>query len=100
MNKHSISATFDEEAPVTQEDLDAGHLVLRQRDSDGRVLPLEENVTLALDRGVVEYYKRSAGEGYKQLMYETLKASAEQASLENILRKVIREELQASRSAG
>lgn len=98
MNKTSTSETFDDETPITQEDIDAGRLVLRQRGPNGRLLQRKKRVTLYLDASVVEHFKRLAGErGYQTLINETLKASIAQADIESILRKVIREELREGR---
>jgi len=94
MSKTSTSATFDEEAPITQADIDAGRLVPRQRASDGHTLPSKKRVTLYLDAAVIEHYKRLAGDrGYQTLINEALKLSLRQTDLESTLRKVIREEL-------
>ena len=64
MKKKSTTATFDDEAPVTQADIDAGKLVLRQRTA-GRVVQPKKRVTLYLDAVLVERFKRMAGDrGY------------------------------------
>jgi uncharacterized protein (DUF4415 family) len=93
MKKKSITATFDDEAPITQGDIDAGKLVLRRRTA-GRVVPLKKRVTLYLDAILVERFKRIAGDrGYQTLINETLKSSVHQADIADTLRQVIREEM-------
>ena len=92
-------ATFDENAPITQADIDAGKLVLHKRVA-GRLVQSKKRVTLYLDAALVEYFKAMAGErGYQTLINETLKTSLHQADLEGVLRKVIREELKGRKAA-
>lgn len=99
MNVKSTSATFDEDAPITQADIDAGRLVLRQR-VEGRAAPLKKRITLYLDVALVEHFKRLAGErGYQTLINETLRASVRHEDIEATLRRVIREELDTSKQA-
>jgi uncharacterized protein (DUF4415 family) len=75
MSKKSITATFDEDAPITRDDIDAGKLVLRKR-VEGRVVLRKKRVTLYLDAALVERFKEMAGErGYQTLINETLKTS-------------------------
>jgi hypothetical protein len=46
-----------------------------------------------VDTAVVEYFRsRAGGRGYQTLINEALKQAIEQESLEDILRRVIREE--------
>ena len=93
MKKKSTTATFNDEAPITQGDIDAGRLVLRKR-ATGRVVQPKKRVTLYLDAVLVERFKRLAGDrGYQTLINETLKTSVQQADMADILRKVIREEM-------
>ena len=50
-------------------------------------------LTMYLDTAVVEYFRsRSGGRGYQTLINEALKTSIEQEHLEDVLRRVIREE--------
>lgn len=52
-------------------------------------------VNLRLDTGVVAYFKTKAGgRGFQKLINETLKTKIRDQNLENVLRRVIREELQ------
>ena len=93
MNKKSTSKTFNDDAPITQTDIDAGKLVLVKREA-GRVVRPKMRVTLYLDAEVVERFKQQAGErGYQTLINETLKSAFQHADIEETIRKVIREEL-------
>ena len=99
MKKKSTTATFDDEAPITQADIDAGKLVLRRRTA-GRVVQPKKRVTLYLDAVLVERFKRIAGDrGYQTLINETLKSSVHQADLADTLRQIIREEMRGKRKA-
>lgn len=99
MKKKSTTATFDEDAPITQADMDAGKLILRKRIA-GRVVQPKKRVTLYLDAALVEQFKSMAGErGYQTLINETLRSSLHQTDLEEMLRKVIREELNTRKAA-
>lgn len=99
MKKRSTTASFDDEAPITQADIDAGRLVLRQRTA-GRVVQPKKRVTLYLDAALVERFKRIAGDrGYQTLINEALKSSVHQADLADTLRQVIREEMRGKSKA-
>jgi uncharacterized protein (DUF4415 family) len=99
MKKKSTTPTFDEDAPITQGDIDAGKLVLRQRTA-GRVIQPKKRVTLYLDAVLIERFKRMAGDrGYQTLINETLKSSVHQADIAEILRQVIREEMRGPKAA-
>lgn len=99
MSKKSTTAIFDEDAPITQADIDAGRLVLRKRVGGRAALP-KKRVTLYLDAALVERFKEMAGErGYQTLINETLKSSLQQSDMEATIRKVIREELKPRKAA-
>ncbi|MGH7450897.1 MAG: BrnA antitoxin family protein [bacterium] len=54
-------------------------------------------VNLSLDAGIAAYFKTQAGgRNFQKLINEALKAKIREQSLENILRRVIREELQGT----
>ncbi len=100
MKKKSTTATFDENAPITQGDIDAGKLVLRKRMAGGGVVLPKKRVTLYLDAALVERFKDMAGDrGYQTLINETLKTSLHQADIETTIRKVIREDLKGRKAA-
>src|SRR6056297_344555 len=97
MNKDSISKTsMDDEYPeVTQADFDRA--VLRQ---GLKSVEKKKRITIMLDARVISYFKSKAGKkGYQTLINESLKKiiaedQTDQPNLENMLRKVIREELE------
>ena len=99
MSKKSTTAIFDEDAPITQEDIDAGKLVLCQRVA-GRAVQPKKRLTLYLDAALVERFKAMAGErGYQTLINETLKNALQQTDIESMIRKAIREELKGQKAA-
>jgi len=56
-------------------------------------------VNIFLDANVVAYFKAQAGRrGYQTLINEALKESIQLQDLENIIRRVVREELQSAKS--
>ena len=99
MKKKSTTPSFDSDAPITQSDIDAGKLVLRQRVA-GRVVQPKKRVTLYLDAALVERFKAMAGDrGYQTLINETLKSSVLQVDIAETLRQVIREEMGGRKAA-
>jgi len=60
----------------------------------GKVVPRgKRRLTMYLDAAIVEFFKARAGErGYQTLINEALKQAIERESLEDALRRVIREE--------
>lgn len=57
--------------------------------------PRKQQITLLLDTTLIEYFKAKAGEpGYQTLINDTLRQAIERDTLEETLRRVIREELQ------
>ena len=93
MKKKSTTATFDPDTPITQADIDVGALIPTKRIA-GRAVTPKKRVTLYLDAALVDEFKRRAGaRGYQTIINETLKTSLSQASLEGVLRRVIREDL-------
>jgi uncharacterized protein (DUF4415 family) len=58
-------------------------------------------VNILLDAEIVEYFKAEAGgRGYQTLINETLKESIHAKGLETVLRRVLREEMQAANANG
>ena len=99
MKRKSTTATFDEDTPITQAEIDAGKLILRKR-AAGRGLQPKKRVKLYLAVSVIEHFKRLAGErGYQTLINETLSSALAQADIEATIRKVIREELKGKKAA-
>lgn len=100
MKRRSTTKTFDEDAPITQGDIDAGKLLLRKRDASGRVVQPKKRVTLYLDAALVEHFKTLAGDrGYQTLINETLKTALRQTDIETTIRRAIREELKDRKAA-
>ena len=99
MNNDSSSPTFDkqDEYPkVTQADMDRATFRVGLKPA-----PRKQRVTILLDTGLIEYFKAKAGErGYQTLINDTLRHAQERETLEETLRRVIREELHhAARSS-
>jgi uncharacterized protein (DUF4415 family) len=92
MNNYSSSPTSDErdEYPkVTQADINRATFRVGLTPA-----PRKQRVTILLDTGLVEYFKAKAGErGYQTLINDTLRQAKERETLEETLRRVIREEL-------
>lgn len=63
-------------------------------DPGGQALPRNKTrLTMYLDTAVVEYFRsRSGGRGYQTMINEALKQAIERENLEDVLRRVIREE--------
>ena len=77
----------------------AAHGVVRVA---GKVVPRgKTRLTMYLDAAIVEFFKARAGaRGYQTLINEALKQAIENESLENTLRRVIREEAATYRVGG
>ena len=92
MNNDSSSPTFDkqDEYPkVTQADMERATFRVGLKPA-----PRKQRVTILLDTGLIEYFKAKAGErGYQTLINDTLRHAQERETLEETLRRVIREEL-------
>lgn len=79
----------DEYLIVTQDELDRATLRV-----DRKPVPRKRRVTILLDTGLVEYFKAKAGErGYQTLINETLRQAVAGNDLEELLRRIIREEM-------
>ena len=93
MNNGSSLPTFDEQdeyPKVTQADIDRATFRVGLKPA-----PRKQRVTILLDTGLIEYFKAKAGErGYQTLINDTLRQAKERETLEETLRRVIREELQ------
>ncbi len=96
MSKQSIMKISKDPSgtPITQADIDSGKLKLVKRDASGALVKPKQRINIFLDSDTVQYFKSKAGErGYQTLINETLKQAIQADSLENIVRKAIREEL-------
>jgi len=69
-------------------------------DPEGGALPRNKTrLTMYLDTSVVEYFRsRSGGRGYQTMINEALKQAIERENLEDVLRRVIREEARPYRA--
>jgi uncharacterized protein (DUF4415 family) len=92
MNNYSSSPTsddHDEYPKVTQADMDRATFRVGLKPAARK-----QRVTILLDTGLIEYFKAKAGErGYQTLINDTLRQAKERETLEETLRRVIREEL-------
>ena len=99
MNNCSSSPTSDErdEYPkVTQADVDRATFRVGRKPA-----PRKQRVTILLETGIIEYFKAKAGErGYQTLINDTLRQAKERETLEETLRRVIREELHHDTCSG
>ncbi len=88
---------MDEYPEITQADFDRATLRQGLKPTEKK-----QRITIMLDAGLISYFKIKAGKrGYQTLINETLKNAVSsdttgQNGLEEILRKVIREELAVS----
>lgn len=80
----------DDDYPrVTQADLDRATFRVGRRPA-----PRKQRVTIMLDTGLIEYFKAQAGErGYQTLINDTLRRAVDRETLEDTLRRVLREEM-------
>jgi uncharacterized protein (DUF4415 family) len=94
-----------------QQSKSGGHSGRRERNNGGSTpadLPRADDasprgkvrLTMYLDTVVVDYFRsRAGGRGYQTLINEALKRAIEQENLENVLRRVIREEARPYQAA-
>ena len=103
--KNSSVLNPEDEAPdLTTLDLSKGWFERngqRISDEEGkaafRAMLGKRQVNMYLDVEVIEYFKAKAGgRGYQTLINETLRQAIERETLEQTLRRVIREELQGA----
>ena len=93
MNKRSTTTTLRGNTPLTQAEIDSGQLVLRTRNAGGQLEPLKQRINIYLDATIVEHFKKKAGaRGYQTLINEELKQSMQRESLEQTVRKAVRDE--------
>ena len=91
MNKKPISKMSDDYPKVTQKDIDRSVFRVGLKPA-----PKKQRVSIMLDTGVIEWFKKKAGvRGYQTLINNALKGLMEQASLEALIRRIVQEELKA-----
>ena len=91
MQDHDINLTDIPE--ITEEQMSRARLRI-----DGKPVPMEKvRVNILLDASVAAYFKTQAGgRGFQTLINEALKENIRNHDLENIMRRIIREELKAT----
>jgi uncharacterized protein (DUF4415 family) len=95
MRKRTLakSSTAREKNAPTRSKKVAGTTAVSPSPADEGALRGKTRLTMYLDVNVVEYFRtRAGGRGYQTLINETLRRAIEQENLENVLRRVIREE--------
>lgn len=93
VNKRYSLPISDDAPVVTQTMLDRARFRVGLQD-----MPRKQRVNIMLDTGVIAAFKAQAGErGYQTLINEALKQHLHQSEMEEILRKILREELSSSR---
>ena len=91
MNKKSTSRMSDDYPKVTQKDIDRSVFRIGLKPA-----PKKLRVSIMLDSGVIEWFKKKAGmRGYQTLINNALKGIMEQDGLENLIRRIVQEELKA-----
>jgi uncharacterized protein (DUF4415 family) len=97
---------FDDDAPpLTQADFDRARLRVGGQDASRaewqtavRARVGKRRVNIMLDAPIVEHFRALAGErGYQTLINDTLRRVIESEHLEADLRRIVREEIHASR---
>ena len=93
MNKRSTTSTLSNSPPLKQADIDSGNVVLRTRTARGQLQPPKQRINIYLDATIVEHFKKKADtRGYQTLINEELKHSMHRESLEQTVRKAVRDE--------
>jgi uncharacterized protein (DUF4415 family) len=73
---------------------ESGNAAATSRPDDEPLPHGKTRLTMYLDTAVVEYFRsRSGGRGYQTLINEALKQTIQRESLEDVLRRVLREEV-------
>lgn len=92
MSNSYSSPTFDDEddyPEITQTNIERAEFRVGLKPA-----PRKRRVTILLDTVLIEYFQAKAGDrGYQTLINEALRQAMERDSLEETLRRVIREEL-------
>ncbi len=92
MSNSYSSPTFDDEdeyPEITQANMERAEFRVGLKPA-----PRKRRVTILLDTVLIEYFQAKAGDrGYPTLINEALRQAMERDSLEETLRRVIREEL-------
>jgi len=92
MNRYyssEISDAYDEYPEVTQNDINRALFRTGLKPASSP----KQQITILLDTVLVEYFKAKAGDDYQKLINDTLRQAIEYQDMENMLRRLIREEL-------
>ena len=94
MNRKSSSKISDDAPIVTQADIDRARFRVNLQDA-----PRKQRVNIMLDTGGIAFFKTKAGDrGYQTLINEALNSYlglTEQPVTQELVRKIVREELAA-----
>ena len=95
MSKKSTSKTSDDYPEITQGDMDRAILRVGLKPVSHK-----QRVSIMLDTAIVEWFKKKAGDrGYQTMINQALKNVMEAASLEDLVRRIVREELGKAKAA-
>ncbi|MBP6471462.1 MAG: BrnA antitoxin family protein [Chloroflexi bacterium] len=98
MSESYSSPTFNDEddyPEITQADMERAEFRVGLKPA-----PRKRRITISLDTVLIEYFQAKAGDrGYQTLINDTLRQAMERDTLEETLRRVIREELDHPYSA-
>ncbi len=85
----NVPREFDEYPELTQADMDRAKFRVGFKPASRK-----QRITILLDTGIIEYFKAKAGaSGYQSLINEALRGVKDRDSLEDVVRRVVREEL-------
>lgn len=89
MSKKSTLPISDEFDEINQEHLNRATFRVGLKPA-----PRKQRVSIMLDTGVIEFFKKKAGaRGYQTMINNALKGIIEGAALEELIRRIVREEL-------
>ncbi|NUM56783.1 MAG: BrnA antitoxin family protein [Candidatus Hydrogenedentes bacterium] len=85
----NVPPEYDEYPELTQADMDRAKFRIGFKPATRK-----QRITILLDTGVIEYFKAKAGaSGYQSLINDALRQVKDRDSLEDVVRRVVREEL-------
>lgn len=95
MSKKFTSKISDDYPEITQGDMDRAVLRVGLKP-----VSQKQRVSIMLDTAIVEWFKKKAGSrGYQTMINQALKDIMEAASLEDLVRRIVREELEKTKAA-
>lgn len=91
MSKKATSTMSDDYPELTEEDFDKAVFRIGLKPAEKK-----QRVSIMLDSSVIEWFKKKAGvKGYQTLINKALREIVDQDSLKGLIRKIVREELDA-----